>query len=100
MNHGMTMTTTNATTLTGYQVLQDAVSQTLRAMNLASQDGTMADWLNAKELANASGRVLDAEKDRIRATGWGENGELELPVQGYLSRRHTDPCIVRYSDLH
>ena len=93
------MTPTNAATLSNLFRLRAVANEALRAVGIASQDGTMQDWQAAREAAKAPCAAEVAEVARIRASGWGENGELEYPVQGYLSRRHADPCIVRYADL-
>lgn len=93
------MTDANAATLANLLRLRAFANESLRAVAVASQDGTMQDWQAAREAAKAPCAAEVAEVTRIRASGWGDNGELEFPVQGYLSRRHSDPCIVRYDDL-
>ena len=93
------MNAAEAKTLANLLHLRAVANEALRAVDIASQDGTMQDWQAAREAAKAPCAAEVAEVARIRASGWGENGELEYQVQGYLSRRHSDPCIVRYADL-
>jgi hypothetical protein len=71
----------------------------LRAVSLASQDGTMADWLTARAVARPLCEAVTAVENRIRAAGFYGDTAVEMAVLGRLGRRHTDSRSVTYSEL-
>ncbi len=93
------MNAANTETLANFRALEAAVNTAIRAIRMASQDGTFADWQAARAAAAAPCAARTAEFSRIKDAGFWDCNELEYAVQGYSSRRHTDPCIVRYADL-
>lgn len=93
------MTPENAATVAHLRTLRAALAAGLREMNLASQNGTMDDWRAAQAACYPLGDAVREEEARIKAAGFGDDTAYEMAVLGHLARRHTDPCIVRWSDL-
>ena len=84
------MTSAHAAALANLNTLRAAATVALRAQNLASQDGTMADWSAAREAAKAPCAAEVAEVARLRAAGFGADLDFEFAVLGRLQRRHVD----------
>ena len=92
----------NASTTDIIRALNDLRSHrdaALRAVSLASQDGTMADWLTARAVARPLCEAVTAVENRIRAAGFYGDTAVEMAVLGRLGRRHTDFRSVTYSEL-
>ena len=84
------MTATNAATLANLQALRAAATTAMRAVSMASQDGTHEDWIAAREVAAPLCAAVRDEETRIVAAGFGDDGAFEFAVLGRLGRRHTD----------
>lgn len=87
------MTHTNAATLANLNNLRAAASTAMRAVSLASQDGTHEDWVAAREVAAPLCSAVRDEEQRIVAAGFGDDTAFEFAVLGRLGRRHVDSRV-------
>ena len=93
------MTAEHAATLANLTALRTAAREALRAVDLASQNGTTADWMAARKAAAPVIAAASDEEERIIRAGFGSDSDFEFAVLGRLQRRHANPCIVRYDDI-
>ena len=82
------MTDAHATTLAALNVLRAQKTIALRALAIASQDGTTADWNAARIAARPACDAVSAEERRIQLAGFGGDLDFEFAVLGRLQRRH------------
>jgi hypothetical protein len=86
------MTAENAITFANLQTLRAEVSRLLAEFN------SIEDWFSPESKAlrpkiREAEEAVRAEVDRIRAAGFGGDGDFEFKVMGRMMRHHTDPVL-------
>ncbi len=93
------MNATNAASVARLNELRSVANESLLAVSLASQDGTLADWHAARAVSKVACAAVSAEVARLTEIGFGLDAGFEIAVTGRLLRRHVDPCVVTFASL-